>query len=234
MAGFRRQDQALVWNLGHQTVRIEPWGSDSLRVRASENAEILDDLPQALLPPRSTTVNIKTDAERGLIHNGAIAAEVMLDKNTIRFFNPSNGFEYLAEDTRHHWPPARNFRHAGGDHFEVEVRFKAYEDERIYGLGHHQHGYLDQKGCVIDLVQFNTETSVPFLLSNRGYGFLWNNPAVGRVELGKNATRWIALATFQVDYWITAGATPAEILEHYANATGHPPMMPDWAMGFWQ
>ena len=121
-----------------------------------------------------------------------------------------------------------------GDHFELQARFKAYDGERLYGLGQHQHGLLDQKGCVIDLVHFNTESSVPFLLSSRGYGFLWNNPAVGRVELGNNATRWIAQATPQLDYWITAGATPAEILEHYADATGHAPMMPEWAVGFWQ
>ncbi len=38
----------------------------------------------------------------------------------------------------------------------------------------------------------------------------------------------------QLDYWITAGATPAEVLENYADATGHTPMMPEWAMGFWQ
>ena len=61
---------------------------------------------------------------------------------------------------------------------------KSYDDEHIYGLGQHQHGRLDQKGCVIELIQRNTEVSIPFLLSSRGYGFLWNNPAVGRVELG--------------------------------------------------
>jgi alpha-D-xyloside xylohydrolase len=215
-------------------VRIEPWGTDSLRVRATENAEIRDDLLQALLDPKSSTVQIEFNAERATIRNGAIVAEVRLDKNTIRFINPETGVEYLAEDAPRHWPHARNFRQAAGDHFEVQARFKAYEDERLYGLGHHQHGFLDQKGCVIELVQFNTESSVPFLLSNRGYGFLWNNPAVGRVELGRNSTRWIAQATLQLDYWITAGATPAEILEHYADSTGHAPMMPDWAMGFWQ
>lgn len=234
MAGLERQDQALVWNLGHQIVRIEPWGSDSLRIRATENTEIRDDLPQALLDPPPATVQIEISGERASICNGAITAEARLDKNTVRFINTNTGQEYLAEEAPRHWPPARNFRHAAGDYFEVQVRFKAYEDERLYGLGHHQHGRLDQKGCVIDLVQFNTETSVPFLLSSRGYGFLWNNPAVGRVELGRNVTRWTALATWQLDYWITAGATPAVILEHYADATGHTPMMPDWAMGFWQ
>jgi alpha-D-xyloside xylohydrolase len=101
-------------------------------------------------------------------------------------------------------------------------------------LGQHQHGRLDQKGCVIELAQRNTEVSVPFLLSNRGYGLLWHNPAVGRVELGQSGTRWVAEATRQLDYWITAGSTPGEIVARYADAVGHALPLPEWAAGFWQ
>ncbi|MGM2922009.1 TIM-barrel domain-containing protein, partial [Bacillus cereus group sp. BC58] len=75
---------------------------------------------------------------------------------------------------------------------------------------------------------------VPFMLSSLGYGFLWNNPAVGRVTFAQNVTEWEAQVSEQLDYWITAGDTPAEISRAYALATGTPPMMPDYAMGFWQ
>ena len=37
-----------------------------------------------------------------------------------------------------------------------------------------------------------------------------------------------------IDYWITAGETPAEILENYTAVTGRPGEFPDWASGFWQ
>jgi len=37
-----------------------------------------------------------------------------------------------------------------------------------------------------------------------------------------------------MDYWITAGDTPAEIEEAYASVSGTVPMMPDFSMGFWQ
>ena len=37
---------------------------------------------------------------------------------------------------------------------------------------------------------------------------LWNNPGVGRVELGTNRTRWVADAARQIDYWVTTGTTP--------------------------
>ena len=54
------------------------------------------------------------------------------------------------------------------------------------------------------------------------------------VTFGKNVTQWQAGRTAQLDYWITAGDTPAQIEEAYAEATGKTPMMPDWATGFWQ
>ena len=74
---------------------------------------------------------------------------------------------------------------AGATSSAVRSRSTRTRAERFYGLGQHQHGLLDQKGAVIDLVQRNTEVSVPFALSSRGYGFLWNMPGVGRVELGR-------------------------------------------------
>ena len=63
-------------------------------------------------------------------------------------------------------------------------------------------------------------STIPFTLSSRGYGFLWNNPAVGRVELGTNGTRWVADATRQIDYLVMTGASPAAIMERYADTTG--------------
>ena len=76
----------------------------------------------------------------------------------IHFLNAATGAELLAESPSYFpRPPARQFKSVGGDHFRVEARFRAYDDERLYGLGQHQHGRLDQKGCVIDLFQNNTE-----------------------------------------------------------------------------
>ncbi len=90
------------------------------------------------------------------------------------------------------------------------------------------------KGLALDLVQRNGEVSIPFVLSDRGYGMLWNSPAVGRVEFAENATRWQAGQAREIDYWFTAAPTPTEILARYADATGHAPELPAWASGFWQ
>ncbi|MCS7222173.1 MAG: glycoside hydrolase family 31 protein [Anaerolineae bacterium] len=244
MMGFRQEGNSLVWEQDHETVRIEPWGPNGLRVRATMMPEIRDDLPGALLDPTATKARIEVSERRAAIYNGVIAAEIVVPDEgqaggnvqaTIRFLHNTTGAELLAEAPSYFpRPPARQFKPVGGDLFHVQARFKAYDGERLYGLGQHQHGRLDQKGIVVDLYQYNTEVCIPFVLSSRGYGFLWNNPAVGRVELGRNQTRWVAEATPQMDYWITAGDTPAEIMARYADATGHVPLLPKWAAGFWQ
>ncbi|WP_020659990.1 glycoside hydrolase family 31 protein [Amycolatopsis benzoatilytica] len=231
---------ALEVTIRHEVLRIEPWGADSLRVRAGRHA-IRDHLPGALLPPKPAPAEVTATDRSGVVVNGDLTGIVeVVDTDTgidaaVRFVRTTTGEELLAEQRAHFWwPGARLFLPSGNGYGRLEQRFAAYDDERIYGLGQRTHGRLDHKGLVLDLVQRNAEVSVPFLLSSRGYGFLWNNPAVGRVEFAGNGTRWVADDARQIDYWITASPDPRTILSRYADATGHPPMLPEWAAGFWQ
>jgi len=225
----------LLWEREHEKLYIEPWGRDSLRVRATKNAALIDNGVNVLLPPAQANAQITIGEDGASISNGAITARIS-PQGLIHFFNTNNGTELLAETqpARSSRIPARYYKARHSNLYHLEMRFHAYENERFYGLGQHQHGLLNQKGSIIDLIQRNTEVSIPFLFSSRCYGLLWHNPAIGRVELGANETRWVAEATPQLDYWITTGDTPAAIMEHYADATGHTPEFPSWASGFWQ
>jgi alpha-D-xyloside xylohydrolase len=235
---------ALECTAGDQILRVEPWGPDSVRVRASIGS-VHDDLPAALdgTPPpgepSEREAGIKVEDGMAWLVNGAITAEVNAEQTdhglpVLRFTRTDDGAELLAEEPIHYWwPGPRMFAPAGNGYYRLEQQFRAYPGERLHGLGQHTHGLFDQKGAVIDLVQRNGEVTIPFLLSSRGYGLLWNNPAIGRVELGANATRWAADSARQIDYWVTVGS-PAQVLQNYADATGHAPMLPDWAAGFWQ
>jgi alpha-D-xyloside xylohydrolase len=230
---------ALEWSAEQQTLRVEPWGPDAIRVRVAIGP-VLDGLPAALDgPPGPHEARTKIEDSTAQLVNGAITAELSAGQTehgqaTLRFSRTQDGAELLAEEPIHFWwPGPRLFGPAGNGYYRLEQRFQAYQDERLYGLGQHGHGLLDQKGAVLDLVQRNGEVTIPFLLSSRGYGLLWNNPAIGRVELAMNGTRWSAESARQIDYWITAGS-PAQILRSYADATGHSPLLPQWAAGFWQ
>lgn len=130
---------------------------------------------------------------------------------------------------------AREFKPNIGGLYHLTCRFESLDpDEKIYGMGQYQQPYLNLKGTDLELAHRNSQASVPFALSSRGYGILWNNPAVGRVVFGKNIMSYEAYASKIIDYWITAGDTPSEIEEAYAAVTGTVPMMPEYGLGFWQ
>jgi alpha-D-xyloside xylohydrolase len=237
MGQFSQVASTLVWQENQQKVWLQPWGKNGLRCQANLVGKRLD-LPQALLENDSashTDVVIEISETTATIRSGLIQAAISRS-GTIRYSNAQSGAILLEEpdDPPYYAPPNRHFQHRNGRLFHIEAWFKSQEGERIYGLGQHQHGRLDQKGCVIELRQRNTEVAIPFLISNRQYGFLWNNPSVGRVELGYNATRWVAEGSQQLDYYVVCGETYAEILSLYADATGYTPPLPEWASGFWQ
>jgi len=226
---------------GGEVLRVEAWGESGARVRSSLGA-VTETPGSALDEAGAVEARVEIADGRARMANGDLVVEVY-DNREDRFvgfpplvrFLRANGEELLGESVPHFTsPPQRRYRRAGGDLFACEVAFDAHAGERFYGLGQHQHGLLDQKGAVIDLVQRNTEVSVPFALSSRGYGLFWNMPGAGRVELGANRTRWVADAARQIDYWVTTGTTPADIVSRYARVTGLPPMLPEWASGFWQ
>ena len=235
---FRRNDKELLL--------VEPWGKNSFRVRATQRSAFLPDELSALLPVQETEAEISIDGDRARIVNGKLTCQMMEDG--ILQFTDRKGKVLLQEydRTRSMYEGSGKFASAleivprtfmpkaGADGYKLIYRLEANEGEKIFGMGQYQQPYLDMKGCVVELAQRNSQASVPFLISSRGYGMLWNNPAIGKVTFGKNLTEWIAENTKQLDYWITAGDTPAEIEEAYADAAGKVPMMPEYGLGFWQ
>jgi len=242
----------LLWKLDDHILRIEAWGENSLRVRATKARAIDTSQDWALLPPAPCTLVFAQTEHAVTVTNGTLSATVDM-QGRIAYHN-QRGERLLEELWRQRdigepfWGigtnknkgisalklEGREIRPLSGDASQLTVRFEPNAGEKIFGMGQYQQPDLDLKGCTLELAQRNSQASVPFALSNLGYGFLWNNPAVGEATFAKNETRWHAKASRQIDYWITAGDTPAAIVAAYANATGKPPMMPEYALGLWQ
>ncbi|HEX3038043.1 MAG TPA: glycoside hydrolase family 31 protein [Oscillospiraceae bacterium] len=238
---FKICEDRLVWQFENETLWIEAWGKNSLRIRSTYLSKIIEE-NWALIPSKISECKVKIDGDFAEIKNGKITARVST-YGKITFYN-QKGNVLLEEFVRNRRNvleycsalevSAREFKPLTGDNYRLVVRFESQPDEKIYGMGQYQQEYLDLKNCSLELAHRNSQASVPFELSSLGYGFLWNNPAIGKVTFGKNLTEWVADSTKQLDYWITAGDAPAEIEENYAAVTGTVPMMPDYAMGFWQ
>ena len=253
----------LILSEGKKQVWIEPWGENSLRVRMTAESE-MDQNDWALserISSGDSQIEFETvDAtdpwyqsqeysdyhmtgKQAMLTNGNITAKVSFE-GWISFYNQKG--ELL---TQEYWRnrnrinryctslriDARELKPITGcNDFSLVARFEAFDDEKIFGMGQYQDKHLNKKGATLELAHRNSQTSIPFFISNRGYGFFWNNPAIGTATFGTNRTEWTAVSTKKLDYFITAGDTPAEIEKQYCMATGFSPMIPEYGLGYWQ
>lgn len=234
----------IVYRFDAETLLVEAWGQNALRVRATKNATFPKE--NWALTEEVSTVNVECsmDEDGAVIKNGKITGKVL--KNGKLIISEAGGKTLLEEiwrDRRDVTDPStsaleiegREFRPNIGGDYHLTYRIKSLSNkEKLYGMGQYQQPYLNIKGMDLELAQRNSQASVPFVISSLGYGLLWNNPAVGRVVFGNNIMSYEAYGTKVLDYWIVAGNTPAEIEERYAEVTGKVPMMPEYGLGFWQ
>ena len=252
---FVAEGNALIARRGGETLRIEGWGRDSLRVRATMYPALTGENWALTETPQESTAEIRMLEEslrtgdgtmqayplasitngrlKATVNHGGVITFWRDDRKILREHFRNYGGSITREShclkvVNREWIP-----YTGGD-YRLVVRFEPNDGEKIYGMGQYQQPYMDMKGCVLELAQKNSQTTVPFMVSSLGYGMLWNNPAVGHVSFGKNITEWEAAACKDMDYWITVADTPKALVENYTAVTGRAPMMREDAMGFWQ
>lgn len=241
---FFKDSDKLIFTYDAEKLWIEPWGENSLRIRATKDSEMPKENWALTVPPAMSEAKIEIDVNKATISSGKIKAVVSL-AGKIKIYNDKNEL-LLEEYTRHRGDlldpkcsallvEAREFKPIVGGDYHLTMRFESInKDEKLYGMGQYQQPFLDLKGMDLELAHRNSQASVPFMLSSLGYGLLWNNPSVGRATLGKNIMSFESFSTKSLDYWVTAGDTPAQIEQAYANVTGKVPMMPEYGLGFWQ
>ncbi len=124
--------------------------------------------------------------------------------------------------------------------YQVGAVFASPADERYYGLGQNHEGFLDHRGHTVRCWHDYTAAGgpsmgIPFLVTNRGYGMIWDNPSKTTIEPGFNEqTRWTSEVGDRVSFFVIAGNTTDEIYAGYRLLTGATPMLPKAAYGYIQ
>ena len=223
-----RDSEILYYHEG-ELIRLTPCGKNAIRFQAFPGGRVLEEnynlMPQeadAEITDHDHYVTM-TCGELTVILNWDGRVSYHRHGQCLFADRPENGFV------------GRNqlYVSRGDRSWQADVNFTTDPDEKFFGMGHARDNEFDLKGSVIDIKHVNAKTTIPYVYSSRGYGFLWNVPSVGRVEFSKNRTRWHSDCCYTVDY-VVIGGTPAEACETLADLTGHAPVMPDWATGFWQ
>lgn len=239
---FIKDHNSLILKHLGETVRIEPWGKDSLRIRMTRYPSFTDHDWALTEEVNESVPQIEISEDAAVLTNGRIS--VRINRQGVMAFS-KDGKQFLREYFRNYEGTlcgesrclkyiSREYRpYIGGD-YRIVQKFDSDPQEKIFGMGQYQQANTDLKGCILDLEQRNSQVSVPFFISSKGYGFLWNNPAVGRASFGTNITEFTAEAVKQLDEWITVADEPKELLRNYTDVTGRAPAFPEDLMGLWQ
>jgi len=226
---------AELFRLTNGTLRIEPCGGEIVRVTYVTGSSIPDLSNPALSDSacRSAAFSVYDSPRSFEIVTGALCVDV--DKNSSAVSFSRYGKPLLTESA---WPFPRTIVPTvtdGNNVHSASVWFALTPDQRLYGLGQHQTGQLNERNTQLILSQDNTNISIPFFLSSRGYGVLWNSASVTDWD-----NRFRQVVTFQsndadaVDYYFIGGRSFDSIIAGYRRLSGRVPLFPRWAYGYWQ
>jgi alpha-D-xyloside xylohydrolase len=179
------------------------------------------------------TFQVSQTADAAILTTDTVKIELSLKWGNIKY-STIGGEDLLRE--RNAIPRTYETVELNGEKtFHVEDRFGPDATEGFYGLGQHQSGMFNYRGATVELAQNNTDVAIPLLLSSKGYGLMWNTASLtyvdNRFPLELNLR---SLAGKSVDYYFIYGPEMDQILHEYRNLTGHTPLLPKWAYGFFQ
>jgi alpha-D-xyloside xylohydrolase len=175
----QRTAHGLSAHIGDKWLDIKVCAEDVIRVRCAAHADFFQRRSLAAEPEREVACDWsrKTEGGQAVITTPKLKVQVDLANGAVSFFNASNQL-ILAEaaDGRTLTPAIVQ----GDQTFHVRQEWQPNTGEGLYGLGQQQLGLLNLKGYDLDLWQDNGTVAIPFLVSSRGYGILWDNTSYTR------------------------------------------------------
>ncbi|MGA9658430.1 MAG: TIM-barrel domain-containing protein [Asticcacaulis sp.] len=204
----------------------------AMRVRFVPSSRLATPISSILLP-QSDKPKLRISQTRSgrKISLGAISCAWNDTTETLSFYDKSG--RLLLQEA----PDSRQLTAAtvrGNKTYPAGQGFVTPEDERLFGTGCFQDGYLNIRGLPRRLTQVNTQISLPFVLSSKGYGLLWHNTGMSEFNPPSNA---ITLKRAEVDSKtenanVTTTGGNAQVQRRMATYTGHFELARDGAVGF--
>ena len=152
------RDNLLIYRYRNETVHVEPWGANAVRVRATKNPAFPEN-DWALASRPSAQAEITVSPEGAVLTNGKIRLSLS-NNGKITVYNQKDE-RILEEDTRKFCAlkiEAREFRPIPGGDYHLTARFQSLDpNERVYGMGQYQQPYLNLKGTDLELAHRNSQ-----------------------------------------------------------------------------
>jgi alpha-D-xyloside xylohydrolase len=159
------------------TVRLDVFGGGIIHVTSAPDSHA-SPAQSLMVVAKPVTGGFALSQAPGVVtlKTATSAADVDLATGNVTFRNAA-GDAVLAESG----PPAFAPASADGIPFlSIAQQFNRGTDEGFYGLGQHQNRQMNYNGEDVELAQHNMDVAVPFVVSTRNYGLLWDNDSITR------------------------------------------------------
>ena len=173
-----------------KVIKLEVMNDNIIRVRATSKDALPEKPASLMIVPQTAPTKgytISEDADNVVVKAKNVKAVVAKATGEVTFFD-KDGNQLLkeAKDGKKFWDftvPERELGMKTGytvpekqkHGLSWQMKFDSPDDEAFYGLGQHQSEEFNMKGKNEDLFQYNTKVSIPFVLSNKNYGILWDS-----------------------------------------------------------
>jgi alpha-D-xyloside xylohydrolase len=215
------------------TLVIEPWADRIVHVTAYRNADWKGAYnPAVIAKPQKVKWQLAEAADAYTLSTPALQVRVNRATAAISFRDPSGKVILDEPENARHTP----VQGAGAVRQEFVEEFGKHHP--VFGLGQHPMGVFNYRGNTVHLQQANRDVAVPMLVSQRGFGILWNNASVTDVDADvawdPNQIVLRSEAGGGIDYDFIYGSTIDGVIAGYRQLTGDAPMMARWTWGLFQ
>ena len=237
VVSVKKNSDGIALQMNPGVMRLEVFSPRVIRVTYAAQDKLPDTTSFAVIgKPERAKWHLSETGGEIILRTTVIQARVNRATGAVSFFDKS-GAPILAENPDGGKSLKPN--HVGGiDTLRGRCEFALAPEEAIYGLGQHGGGAMNYHGGRILLQQRNpTESAIPVLVSSRGYGVFWDNPAITYVAAGRADPRilsWDSEAADAIDFYFMFGPKLDGVVASYRQLTGAAPMLGKWGWGYWQ
>jgi alpha-D-xyloside xylohydrolase len=228
---YSRSDEGIQVAVGEVRARLTWYGIDILRVQAWRGPERTRQSLSVVAVPNPPERWSVVEQNGRLAMRGLSLSATIDRQGTIRF---RRGTKALLGEI----PGTRGFPRNGysrpEDEFGVEQSFALHRHEALYGLGQFPDGILNWRGQSATLIHGNVTVVVPFLVSTRGWGMLWDHPSHTEFRDDSDGMRLWSEVADGLDYYVCAGDTLDDVIRGYRRLTGSAPLFARSFYGFIQ
>ncbi|HEX5283610.1 MAG TPA: glycoside hydrolase family 31 protein [Bryocella sp.] len=263
MVRAERRPNDVIFREGDQSLRIRFITEAIARITYTQGREFLD-RPSRILEAQDAGVEfgLREDSDGYVLAAGSLIVKVNRSTGALSYYSATNQLLTREPDrggrTLVPKAVARNIFHEGEviateqsidgaravvaehetvfdrDAFEAKLEFEFGKDEALFGLGSHEEGYGNLRGCVRELYQQNMKAVVPHLISTRGYSILLDCCSLMIFRDDEEGSYWWADVVDELDYYLIYGGDFNGVMGGYRRLTGATPLPPKWALGYVQ